>query len=127
MTTRYLDRFLAGHGVTVREFHLLLALDENPATQALLCKWLHLDAASVSRVITRLEASGAVGRASRRRQTPWTLTPAGIEQLEDLRDGWDRVDKEARFALGGDLVPPLLARAHEIPLRFRHHGRGWSD
>ncbi|MGZ6070630.1 MAG: MarR family winged helix-turn-helix transcriptional regulator [Myxococcaceae bacterium] len=125
--SRPLDRMLAGHGITLTEFQLMVTLRDAPARAVELARRLRLDPGPTARALLRLEERGVVRRAFRWRFSEWVLAPEGAMHLELLEPGWIDLNAELHWNLGAEL-PGALVRVidhlhHPVP---REH-QGWSD
>jgi hypothetical protein len=99
--SRPLDRFLAGHGVTITEFQVLVVLQEGPARSLALVRRLRLDPAPTGRALARLEQRGLVRREFPTwRFSEWILEPSGGIHLEMLEPGWVAVNHDTHWLLG---------------------------
>jgi DNA-binding MarR family transcriptional regulator len=121
-------RALAGFGLSLTDFHLLVGLQSLSEVNAWhLAAMVRLDPAAVSRSLARLEERGDVERTSVRPRAPWRLTDLGRETTTLLAHIWDDIDARIRAALNPQFVEALLWTAHSLPLRRRIRGRGWTD
>ena len=125
--TRPMERMLAGHGITLTEFQILVALHETPMSALALTRRLRLHVAPVSRALGRLREREMVARGSRRRFAPWALTDAGWKHLEVLDLLWPEVDKTLREALGREFVQRVIALVGQLPKTLPPERPGWSD
>jgi len=125
--SRELSRALDPHGLNIADFHLLIALREEPLPQQAIARSLHLDSAAVSRLIARAERRGEVARASRGARAFWRLTHYGTSVLEVVAIPWASVDDSLRDYLGEELVSRLLARTDNLPRRLREPNGIWRD
>ena len=126
--SRRLDRVLAGHGLTLTEFQLMLTLwEEGPARVLALARRLRLDPGPTGRSLARLEQREVVSRPQRWRFSEWVLEPAGAMHLELLEPIWHDVDETLRFEFGPELVRALLRAVDRLPAWFPREGRGWFD
>jgi len=124
--SRPLDRCLAGQGLTITEFQVMVLLRDHPARAFELSRRLRLDPAPISRALTRLADRELIRRAFPWRFTEWILEPAGHFHLELMEPAWVGVNEEVRRQLGD--LPPLLVRVVDrlqYPLPREH--QGWSD
>jgi DNA-binding MarR family transcriptional regulator len=124
---RELSRALLEHGISVGEFHLLLALEAAPAPQMALARSLHLDPAAVSRIVRRLAEREEIAPFSPSPRAFWRLTARGQSTLEFLCMGWESVDSRLREYFGDELLRPLLERADRMPGRRREPSGSWRD
>ena len=124
--SRPLDRYLAGHGISITEFQVMVILRERPARALELARRLRLDPGPTSRTLARLAERGVVRRASPWRFTEWILERTGAMHLELLDDGWVAVNESVRWQLGD--LPSSLVRVvdHLVYPAPREH-QGWSD
>jgi DNA-binding MarR family transcriptional regulator len=121
-------RALNGHGLSLAEFHVLVALQSRPEIHAWhLAAMVRLDPAAVSRGLARLEEHQYVEQSSPRPRAPWRLTDEGRKAMVLLSYVWDDIDARIRAALSPEFVEALFREAHALPLRRRIRGRGWSD
>ncbi|HET6981620.1 MAG TPA: MarR family transcriptional regulator [Myxococcaceae bacterium] len=132
MLSRYasnqLDRILAGSGITLTEFQLMLTLwREGPARVLPLARRLRLDPGPTGRSLARLEQQGLVSRASQWRFSPWALERGGAVHLEVLEPFWEDVDERLRSELGSAFVTALVRAVSRLPAWVPRQGRGWFD
>ncbi len=113
--TRPMARWLAGFGITLTEFQILVTLDESPRSALALTCRLRLHAAPVSRALARLREREMVTQTSSRRFAPWSLTDPGRKHLEVLDLLWPEVDKAARAMLGEEFVQRVIALVDRLP------------
>jgi hypothetical protein len=125
--SRPLDRVLAGHGVSITEFQLMLILQERPARALELARRLRLDPAPTGRSLARLEERGVVRRELRWRFAPWILEPRGAAHLELLEPAWHDVNELLRGHLGCELVTAVIRRADDLPNTVPREHQGWFD
>ena len=118
---------LAGHGITLTEFQLLVKLHAGPASAIELALRLRLDPAPVGRSLARLRDRGMVRRASSRRFARWSLTDEGRMHLEVLDPLWWEANAAIREALGRDLVNRIVRFVDAEPGRRPRERRGWTD
>jgi hypothetical protein len=124
--SRPLDRFLAGHGLTITEFQIMVILQEGPARALPLACRLRLDPGHISRALARLEDRGIARRALPWRFTEWILKPAGAMHLELLEPGWLAVNEEMNWALGPELPKSLVRVVDSLRYPVRQEHQGWS-
>jgi DNA-binding MarR family transcriptional regulator len=132
MLSRYassrLDRVLAGHGITLTEFQLMLTLwKEGPARVLPLARRLRLDPGPTGRSLARLEERGVVRRPQRWRFSEWVLERSGAMHLELLEPIWHEVDGSLRWEFGRELVAALVRAVDRLPTWVPRQRRGWSD
>ena len=125
--TRPMERMLAGSGITLTEFQILVALHESPRSALALTRRLRLHAAPVSRALARLREREMVRRASRRRLASWALTDFGWRQLEVLDLFWAEENRTTRKALGEDFARRVIALVDQLPKTLPPEHPGWSD
>jgi len=125
--TRPLERMLAGFGLTLTEFQILVTLHESPRSALALTRRLRLHAAPVSRALARLREREMVTRASNRRLAPWALTDTGGKYLEVLDIFWGEEDRTTRKALGWEFVQRVIALVDQLPKTLPPEHPGWSD
>ena len=101
-TTRALDEALtAAHGVSVKEFDVLITLFNAPESRlrmAELAERVVLSASGATHLITRLERDGLVQRSideQDRRSFFAALTPAGHQRLRDSRPTHNEVIRDS--------------------------------
>jgi len=127
LVTRPLERMLAGHGLTLTEFQLMVKLHAGPASAIELARRLRLDPAPVGRSLNRMRERGLAVRRSSYRFARWWLTDSATTHLEVLDPLWKDVNAEIRGALGGDLASQIIRYVDAEPgPRPREH-RGWTD
>ena len=132
MLSRYssnqLDRIVAGSGITLTEFQILLTLwREGPARVLALARRLRLDPGPIGRSLARLEQQGLVSRAEQWRFSPWALERGGAVHLEVLEPFWEDVDERLRFQFGSGFVTALIRAVTRLPAWVPREGRGWFD
>jgi DNA-binding MarR family transcriptional regulator len=118
---------LAGHGITLTEFQIMVTLHESPASALGLTRRLRLDPAPVSRSLARLRERGVVTRAAGRRLARWSLTDSGRMHLEVLDPLWQDVDARAREAVGRELARGVIALVDRLPKTLPTEHPGWFD
>ncbi|HEY1334346.1 MAG TPA: hypothetical protein VGF31_08825 [Myxococcaceae bacterium] len=121
-----MERFLAGHGITITEFQLMVVLKENPARTVPLAGRLRLDARPVGRALARLEERGVVRRAFRSRFSEWILEPEGAMHLELLEFGWLDVNQSLYRLLGPDFSEILVRGVDGLRYAVPERHPGWS-
>ena len=127
LVTRPLERMLAGHGLTLTEFQLMVKLHAGPASAIELARRLRLDPAPVGRSLNRMQERGVAVRRSSHRFARWLLTDEGRIHLEVLDPFWKEVNAEIREALGRELASQIVRYVDTEPgPRPREH-RGWTD
>ena len=115
--SRELDRVLAGHGITLTEFQLMLMLwAEGPARTLALARRLRLDPGPIGRSLARLEERGVVRRPERWRFSKWVLEPI-----------WHDVNKGLCSELGPAVVSAVARAVDRLPPWVPREGRGWLD
>ena len=124
--SRLLDRSLAGHGITITEFQLMVVLKENPARTVPLARRLRLDPRPVGRALARLEERGVVRRAFPSRFSEWILEPEGAIHLELLEFGWVDVNQSLYRLLGSDLSEALVRGVDGLSYPVPEKHQGWS-
>ena len=126
--SRRLDRVLAGHGITLTEFQLIVTLwREGPARNLALARRLRLDPGPTGRSLARLEERGVVRRSERWRFSEWVLKPAGAMHLELLELIWHDVDESLRSEFGPALISAVVRAVDRLPAWVPREGRGWFD
>lgn len=131
MLTRFvtgpMERLLAGFGITLTEFQILVTLHESPRSALAVTRRLRLHAAPVSRALARLREREMVTRTSSRRLAAWSLTDSGLKHLEVLDLLWPEVDKVTRQRLGAEFVTQVIALVDRLPKTLPPERPGWSD
>lgn len=131
MVSRYLsrplERMLAGHGVTLTEFQLMVTLREGPARALELARRLRLDPAPTSRTLARLDARGIVRRTLPWRFAEWVLEPEGAMHLELLEPLWVELNLDLHRTLGPDTAATLIRLADRLPATVPREHQGWTD
>jgi DNA-binding MarR family transcriptional regulator len=127
LVTSPLERMLAGHGLTLTEFQLMVKLHSAPASAIELALRLRLDPAPVGRSLMRLRERGLAERASRRRFALWSLTEEARLHLEVLDPLWKEMNAVTREALGADLSSRIVCYVDAAPGRRPREHRGWVD
>ena len=125
--SRPLDRFLAGSGLTITEFQIVVILREGPARVVPLACRLRLDPGHISRALARLEQREFVRRALRFRLAEWILERAGSIYLEVLEPGWLQVNEGVQRSLGPELPWSLVRVVDSLRYPVRRKHQGWSD
>lgn len=125
--SRPLDRMLAGHGITVTEFQLMIVLRDGPARAVELARRLRLDPGPTGRALSRLEERGVVRRATRWRFSEWVLAPEGAMHLELLEPGWIDLNETLGWNLGTELPRALVRVIDDLPNPIPREHQGWSD
>jgi len=118
---------LAGHGLTLTEFQIMVTLHESPTSGLGLTRRLRIHAAPVSRALARLRERGMVTRASSKRLARWSLTDSARMHLEVLDLLWREVDATTRGALGQELADQVIALVDHLPKTLPPEHPGWSD
>jgi DNA-binding MarR family transcriptional regulator len=127
LVTRPLERMLAGHGLTLTEFQLMVKLHAGPASAIELARRLRLDPAPVGRSLNRMRERGVAVRRSSDRFARWSLTDEGRMHLEVLDPLWKEVNTVIREALGRHLASRIVRFVDAEPgPRPREH-QGWTD
>jgi DNA-binding MarR family transcriptional regulator len=122
-----MERVLAGHGLGLTEFQIMVSLYESPRSALGLTRRLRLDPAPVSRALARLRERGIVTRASNRRLASWSLTSSGRNELEVLDLVWPGLDAETRETLGPEVANRVIALVDRLPKTLPPERPGWSD
>jgi hypothetical protein len=125
--SRPLERMLAGHGITVTEFQLMLILREAPARALRLGRRLRLDPGPIGRALARLEERGVVTRATPWRFADWSLASEGAMHLELLEPGWLDINDTLRRRLGPELPISLVRVVDNLPNALAREHEGWCD
>ena len=124
--SRPLDRFLAGHGITITEFQVMVVLREGPARSLALARRLRLDPAPTGRALARLEQRGLVRREFPSwRFSEWILEPSGGIHLEMLEPGWVAVNHDAHWLLGAELTKSLVRLVDQLRYPVPEEHQGW--
>jgi len=124
---RQLDRALAGQGLTLTQFQLMLTLrEEGPARVVALARRLRLDPAPTGRSLARLENEGIVSRVQQWRFSEWALQPEGVAHLEVLEPIWHDLDRSLRSEFGPHLVRALVREVDRLPAWVPCEA-GWLD
>lgn len=104
--TANLGETLAEHGVTVREYCVLMKAAEEERTQNVLAELAMLDKTTMVSTLDDLERAGLAERrvsATDRRARLVAITPRGRQVLEEATAAYDAVVDEALGALEPDL------------------------
>ena len=117
--SRPLERLLAGHGITITEFQLMVALHGGPARALHLARRLRLDPGPTER--------GVVRRALPWRFTEWILEHEGAMHLELLEPAWVDVNRTLHDALGSELPKSLVRVVDHLWYPVPREHQGWSD
>ncbi|RPH65427.1 MAG: MarR family transcriptional regulator [Myxococcaceae bacterium] len=125
--SRPLERLLAGHGITITEFQLMVALQEGPARALHLARRLRLDPGPTGRALARLAERGVVRRALPWRFTEWILEHEGAMHLELLEPAWVDVNRTLHDALGSELPKSLVRVVDHLWYPVPREHQGWSD
>ena len=97
-------------GLTVSQMVILaVTARRNQVRAAELCRWLQIDASTLSRNIDRMRANGWLEKAPTedQRSRPFQLTAAGEEILDDAILAWERAQAKAVRLLGSEGVALL--------------------
>lgn len=125
--SRQLDRLLAGQGLTLTQFQLMLTLrEEGPARVVALARRLRLDSGPTGRSLEQLENQGIVSRPQRWRFSEWALHPDGVAHLEVLEPIWHDLNRSLRSELGAALAGALVRAADGLPAWVPCEA-GWLD
>ena len=125
--SRPLDRYLAGQGISITEFQVMVILRERPARALELARRLRLDPGPVSRTLARLAGRGLVRRVSPWRFTEWDVEREGAIHLELLDLGWVGINQDIRSQLGDDLPSSLVRVVDRLRYPVPREHQGWSD
>ncbi len=125
--SRSLDRMLAGHGISLTEFQLMVILRDAPARAVELARRLRLDPGPTGRALLRLEERGVVQRATRWRFSEWVLAPEGAMHLELLEPGWIDLNAALHWSLGAELPRALVHVIDHLQHPIPREHQGWSD
>ena len=103
--SRQYDRELRVTGLNAAQFTLLDVLarqDAQPVTQGWLGEVLALDSTTLTRTLAPLVDRKWIRSApgQDRRERLWSITAAGLRQLEASRPRWERAQKQLRDRLG---------------------------
>ena len=118
---------LLADGLNIADFHVLVALRDQPLSQLAIARTLQLDPAAVSRLVGRAVRDGNIVPVSKGPRSEWRLSHYGMSLLEVLSIPWESVDGSIRRFLGNDLVSGLLHRAAQLPPRHREPTGAWRD
>ncbi len=97
-------------GLTVSQMVVLaLAAKHAQVRAAEICRWLQIDASTLSRNIERMRANGWIEKAEAcdKRSRPFQLTAAGDKLLQDATLAWERAQAAATQLLGSEAVAML--------------------
>lgn len=90
---------------------LALTAKHGQVRAAQLCRWLQVDASTLSRNIERMRAKGWIQQAaaSDQRSRPFSLTASGAKILGNAFRAWERAQAKAVRLLGSESVAHLRA------------------
>jgi len=123
--SRPLNRFLAGFGITITEFQLMVVLQEGPARALALARRLRLDPAPTGRALAKLREQGLVRQELPWRFSEWLLEPAGAIYLELLEPGWVGLNQDVNVILGSELSKCLVRVVDQLRCPVAREHEGW--
>ena len=116
--TQFYDRHLAAAGLRTTQFSILAKLRrQGPMTINALAAEMVMDRTTLGRNILPLEREGLISvTASRtdRRSKEIRLTDAGLERLQEARDGWRQAQTQFAAAFGEERATGLRALLREV-------------
>lgn len=121
--TRFYDRHFAGAPVEPAQFNLLVGLHlSQPVALARLATHMGLDRTTFTRNLRLLQRDGLVEirRGGDAREHLLSLSAAGEQALRDALPHWQRAQKAAIAALGGDDFA-RLSQALSLSAKFITH------
>lgn len=120
LTGIYDDEFRPLRLTTSQMVILALTANHSQVRAAQLCRWLQIDASTLSRNIDRMRSNGWIEQAptADQRSRPFQLTAAGESTLHDAILAWERAQTKAARLLGTEGVALLKA----ITKNLRGHG-----
>ena len=128
MTAAYREG-LSPLGITYTQYVVLLILwEEEPLTVGELCERLHLDTATLSPLLKRLETRGLVTRRRRssdERVVEVTCTPEGQSLYDAVKEV--QADVELATGLGGPEIASLREQLHHVAVRLRENTGATGD
>ena len=100
-------------GMRVPQFTLLYMLDKQPLIQSMIAELLAVDRTTLTRTLGGMERRGLIRARTGedKRESLWSLTPAGTRKLELHRPRWERAQQLLRKRLGHERWNMLL---HEL-------------
>ena len=104
-------------GLTVSQMVILAVTARHSQLRATeLCRWLQIDASTLSRNIDRMRANGWIEKAPTedQRSRPFQLTAAGEKLLDDAILAWERAQAKAVRLLGNESVAFLKTVARNV-------------
>ena len=116
--TQFYDRHLAAAGLRTTQFSILAKLRRHgPMTINALAAEIVMDRTTLGRNILPLEREGLISvTASRtdRRSKELRLTQAGLERLQEAREGWRQAQTQFAAAFGEERTAGLRALLREV-------------
>ena len=116
--TQFYDRHLAAAGLRTTQFSILAKLRrQGPMTINALAAEMVMDRTTLGRNILPLEREGLISvTASRtdRRSKELRLTQAGLERLQEAREGWRQAQTQFATAFGDERAAGLRALMREV-------------
>jgi len=120
LVTQYYEHRLGGTGMRFTQTPILARLAAGPAKMAELSEWLALDRTALLRTMQPLLDDGLVARqpAVHGRGWEFSVTPAGLRRLAELRPEWEKVQAEVVAAFGGTRWREFLATMEKAAERL---------
>ncbi|MBH1945342.1 winged helix-turn-helix transcriptional regulator [Erythrobacter sp. YJ-T3-07] len=113
---RSYDRALAGSGITITQFTLLVTIAKyRPTSIAQLGEWLDIEASTLSRNLAKLRKSGHVeppGNEGRAQEL--VLTEKGIATLREVYPRWLKTQQDLEARLGPQNVAGVRSRLTDL-------------
>jgi DNA-binding MarR family transcriptional regulator len=113
---RSYDRALAGSGITITQFTLLVTIAKyRPTSIAQLGEWLDIEASTLSRNLAKLRKSGHVeppGNEGRAQEL--VLTEKGISTLRAVYPSWLDTQRDLEARLGPHNVADVRSRLTDL-------------
>lgn len=114
--SRSYDRALAGSGITITQFTLLVTIAKyRPTSIAQLGEWLDIEASTLSRNLAKLRKSGHVQPpGSEGRAQELVLTEKGIATLREVYPRWLDTQQDLEARLGPQNVAGVRSRLTDL-------------
>ena len=127
--THLYERALGPSGLSVPQFTLLYVLAKQSLVQAALAELLTIDRTTLTRTLATLERGGLIRAAvgEDKRESHWSLTPAGKKAFELARPRWEKVQEQLRTRLGLERWEMLIAELTNVAAAARMRTRDGVD
>ncbi|WP_028784657.1 MarR family winged helix-turn-helix transcriptional regulator [Thalassobacillus devorans] len=110
LITKEMNNILSGHGLYHSQWSIIFCLDQfGPMTQTAIWKYLHVEAPTVTRTISRMEKNGWIIRkqGEDKRERVIELTDAAKEKFTAVNKAVEQVEQEMAQPLSGEEVQQL--------------------